>query len=208
MSVRKAYDAWSAQYDSNTNRTRDVEAIALREALQSLSFANCLEVGCGTGKNTQWLATKCNHVTGVDLSAKMIDVARAKITSSNVSFIQADITTSWSFAKGNYDLITFSLVLEHIENLGPVFEKASNIITKGGTIYIGELHPFKQYNGTKARFDVDGQRHVVECYNHHVSDFIKSAKEYGLSLIDVNEFFDENNREDIPRILTILLGKQ
>jgi hypothetical protein len=48
----------------------------------------------------------------------------------------------------------------------------------------------------------------VECYNHHVSDFIRAGKKAGLTLVDVEEYFDDNNRLEIPRILTILLRKQ
>jgi hypothetical protein len=52
MSVRKAYDTWSSSYDTDENKTRDLEAIALRTMLEAIPFENCLEIGCGTGKNT------------------------------------------------------------------------------------------------------------------------------------------------------------
>ena len=58
MSVQKAYDNWSQQYDTNINKTRDLEALALQEMLTKIEFENCLEIGCGTGKNTTWLFTK------------------------------------------------------------------------------------------------------------------------------------------------------
>ena len=72
MSVQKAYDNWSHQYDTNINKTRDLEALALQETLAHIVFDNCLEIGCGTGKNTTWLLTKAKKITAVDLSAKMI----------------------------------------------------------------------------------------------------------------------------------------
>ncbi|WP_315815388.1 class I SAM-dependent methyltransferase [Paraflavitalea speifideaquila] len=74
-------------------------------------------------KNTEWLIKKAQEVTAVDLSEEMLAVAKVKINSPNVQFIQADITTPWTFTKGQYDIVGFSLVLEHIEQLGPVFEK-------------------------------------------------------------------------------------
>jgi ubiquinone/menaquinone biosynthesis C-methylase UbiE len=55
MSIQKAYDNWSSQYDNNDNKTRDLEARALQETLAGIQFTNCLEIGCGTGKNTAWL---------------------------------------------------------------------------------------------------------------------------------------------------------
>ena len=50
MDVREPYDEWSKQYDFNKNKTRGLEAIALRETLAGCHFKHGLEVGCGTGK--------------------------------------------------------------------------------------------------------------------------------------------------------------
>ncbi len=91
MDTRQAYDHWSGQYDTNRNRTRDLEGLALREVLADIPFHRVLEIGCGTGKNMEWLATRCEHVTAVDLSAGMLDLARAKVTASHVTFSHADI---------------------------------------------------------------------------------------------------------------------
>jgi hypothetical protein len=77
----------------------------------------------------------------------------------------------------------------------------------GGHVYIGELHPFKQYTGSKARFDTEQGVQVVECFNHHVSDFIRAGKKHGLTLVDAEEYFDNDDRNEIPRILTLLLKK-
>jgi ubiquinone/menaquinone biosynthesis C-methylase UbiE len=205
MSIQKAYDNWSAQYDTNVNKTRDLEALALQETLAAIEFETCLEIGCGTGKNTAWLLTKAKSITAVDLSVEMLAKAKEKINTGKVNFVQADILQGWDFANTQYDLISFSLVLEHIENLEPVFNNASKVIADGGYVYIGELHPFKQYSGSKARYDTDEGVQVVSCFNHHVSDFIQAAKKYGFTIILINEYFDEGDRNTIPRILSILL---
>jgi 2-polyprenyl-3-methyl-5-hydroxy-6-metoxy-1,4-benzoquinol methylase len=97
----------------------------LRETLKNIEFENCLEIGCGTGKNTEWLALKSAEVTAVDLSEEMLAVAKQKIKSGNVEFQNSDITEAWTFKEKQFDLITFSLVLEHIENLKDIFKKAS-----------------------------------------------------------------------------------
>ncbi|GAA4430061.1 hypothetical protein GCM10023188_16200 [Pontibacter saemangeumensis] len=207
MDPKKAYNIWAAQYDTNQNKTRDLEGHALRTSLAEITFENCLEIGCGTGKNTLWLLEQAKQVTAVDLSEEMLAKAKAKINSNRVHFVQADVTQAWSFADSLYDLVSFSLVLEHIENLGHIFHEASNALHAGGYVYIGELHPFKQYAGTKARFDTEAGRQVVTCFIHHVSDFVQAAKQHGLSLVDINEYFDDNDRSQLPRILTLILQK-
>jgi len=208
MDTREAYNQWAAQYDSNENKTRDMEALALRSTLSALTIGRCLEVGCGTGKNTEWLVTRASEITAVDLSEEMLSKARQKIQSGKVKFQQADITKKWDFVSGTYDLVSFSLVLEHIQFLDPVFREASRLLNPGGHIYIGELHPFKQYSGSKARFETPSGVQVVPCFDHHISEFVQTGKRHGLSLVDINEFFDADDTKTIPRIFVLLLRKE
>src|SRR5438270_14076957 len=108
MNVRQAYNIWAEQYDTNNNKTRDLEALALRKTLADIEFNSCLEIGCGTGKNTEWLVTKSKEITAVDLSEEMLAKAKEKISPGKVSFLQADITTSWSLGVKRFNLVTFS----------------------------------------------------------------------------------------------------
>lgn len=209
MQVQEAYNIWAHQYDTNHNKTRDLEAVSLRETLNDIPFSNCLEIGCGTGKNTKWLLQKATVVKAVDLSTEMLAKARAKLQNSNVEFIQADITEEWNFIQNEkYNLVTFSLILEHIENLHNIFEKLANVVAQKGYVYIGELHPFKQYTGSKARFETEEGLHIVPCFNHHISDFANCAKQYGFNIVELKEYFDDNDKSTIPRILTLLLQKK
>ena len=208
MNIQNAYDTWSSQYDTNINKTRDLEALALQQTLGSIVFNSCLEIGCGTGKNTAWFIGQAKEITAIDLSDEMLLKAREKITSDKVNFLQADILHNWNFVNKKYDLVTFSLILEHIENLEPVFSEASKALATGGYMYIGELHPFKQYTGTKARFTTEEGELVVTCFNHHISDFTSAAKKYGFDVVDLNEYFDDDARTSIPRILSILFKKK
>lgn len=207
MNTQQAYNSWASQYDTNQNKTRDLEGQALRLTLANLSFTQCLEIGCGTGKNTRWLMEKASQVTAVDLSEEMLAKAKEKIQSRHVNFVQADVNAAWDFRTQLYDLVSFSLVLEHLENLEPVFAEAARALQTGGHLYLGELHSFKQYAGTKARFDTPEGRQVVPCFNHHISDFLQAAAAQGLELVKFNEFFDQGDRQAIPRILTLLFRK-
>jgi SAM-dependent methyltransferase len=215
MNVKQAYNIWSTQYDTNDNKTRDLEGIALRTTLDGLNLDSCLEIGCGTGKNTEWLVTQFKHVTAVDLTEKMLEIAKLKFNNDlyrenreGVNFVQADILEPWHFATKQYDLVGFSLVLEHIEHLEPIFAKTVDALKQGGYVYIGELHPFKQYSGTKARFETEEGLQIVACFNHHVSDFTQLAHKFGLEIVDVNEYFDDGDKTTLPRILTVLLRKK
>jgi len=207
MNIRDAYNNWAVQYDTNKNLTRDLEGVVLKSMLKDLTFTSCLEIGCGTGKNTSWLILKCDEVIAVDFSEAMLDKAKEKISSPKVKFVKADILEDWQFISSKVDLVLFSLVLEHIQSLGLIFLKTRETLNSGGYVYIGELHPFKQYSGSKARFETEEGMQVLECYTHHFSDFIGAATSSGFRLVGCKEFFDDENMGGIPRILGLLFQK-
>jgi len=208
MDNQQAYNVWADNYDAVINKTRDLEAVALRKMLSQIDFEEVLEIGCGTGKNTEWLLTKAMRVVGADFSAEMLEKAKEKIMSKNVEFIHADIREKWFFSEKQFDLITCSLALEHIENIDFVFHQANSVLKSGGLFYIGELHPFRQYQGSKARFETNDGVFELECFVHHISDFFEAAKSNKFECVEIREWFDENDRMTIPRLLTMIFKKK
>ncbi|MEO6590412.1 MAG: class I SAM-dependent methyltransferase [Pyrinomonadaceae bacterium] len=206
MNNQQAYNSWSATYDLVKNKTRDIEAKALRESIFGENL-DVLEIGCGTGKNTEFLQTKSKKLIGADFSEEMLANAKEKITAENVEFRQMDLREKWDFADETFDLITCSLALEHIENIDFVFQQARKVLKKSGRFYIGELHPFKQYQGTKARFETGAGVFELECFVHHISDFFNAGKENGLHTIKCKEWFDGDEKTQIPRLLTMIFEK-
>ncbi len=203
MDNQQAYNSWSKTYDTVENKTRDLEAKALR-AMISGENLDILEIGCGTGKNTEFLQTKAKHLIGADFSAEMLAQAKVKITAENVEFKQMDLRESWEFADDSFDLITCSLALEHIENIDFVFAEASRVLRENGRFYFGELHPFKQYSGTKARFETGSGVFELECFVHHVSEFYAAGLQNNFEVVELKEWFDDDDKTAIPRLLTMI----
>jgi len=206
MSIKNAYNEWSGIYDTNENLTRDLDAQVTREALASLRFNSILEIGCGTGKNTALLVNIGAKVEAVDFSMGMIEKAKVKVKAENVKFSMMDITQAWNFGDRAFDLITCNLVLEHIENLPHIFAEAARTLQPNGRFFINELHPFKQYGGTKARFERAGQTVEVEAYVHHISDFIRAAEVHSLKLISLNEYWHTADQGKPPRLVSFTFG--
>jgi SAM-dependent methyltransferase len=69
--ILKAYNEWAEIYDTNQNKTRDLNASVLREQNFSLAGKRVLEAGCGTGINSEYFAEHANTFTGIDLSEEM-----------------------------------------------------------------------------------------------------------------------------------------
>lgn len=205
MRTQDAYNHWAKTYDTVVNRTRDLEAIAIRTVLAQTELGHIIEIGCGTGKNTQWLADKCQQLTAVDFSAEMLQLAREKISNPRVHFQQADITIPWTF--GTADLVTCSLVLEHIENISVVFEQSAAHLNTDGLFFICELHPYKQLLGSRAKFEQDSNLLHLEYFIHHISDFFETATQNGFVCKELQEWFDDKNRSQVPRLVSYLFKK-
>lgn len=207
MSNERSYDSWAEQYDVNENKTRDLDRIVTKETLNKYEFDNVIELGCGTGKNTEWLLTRAKRIFGVDFSGEMLKIARAKIRDDRVEFMKADLTDAWDIKDGFADLITSSLTLEHIKDLGPVFEQAYRKLKKKRYFFICELHPFKQYLGSKARFESNGRVEVLNVYTHHAADYFNSAARAGLKFVEINEWFDNQSEDEVPRLISFIFCK-
>jgi len=185
-----------------------MEKIACETVLSSISFDSVVELGGGTGKNTSWLAGRAKSVLSVDQSEEMQRIARQKAAHDNVVFRLADIRRPWDFVSGSVGLITSSLVLEHIERLDHIFQQASRLLAANGHFYVCELHPFKQYTGSKARFESGAGVSVLECFTHNVSDFIHSATDNDFDLTDLSEWFDDDDRTKVPRLISFLFRRK
>lgn len=207
MSISESYNSWSVTYDSMPNKTRDLDKFATQQVLKDYHFDLILELGCGTGKNTEWLLEKTKRLIGLDFSEKMMAKAKAKIQSDKVQFISADLDKTWPVDPNSADLITVNLVLEHIEDLNHIFQQAWDKSKDNGLFFICELHPFKQYKGSKARFDNDKEEQVLEVYTHHISEYLDAAAGNGFQLEQLNEWFDEPAQGEIPRLISFLFKK-
>ncbi len=207
MSIEISYNIWADQYDSNENKTRDLDQIATVEVLSKYSFDTVLELGCGTGKNTEWLIKKALEVIGLDISKKMLAIAANKINNENVTFMKADLGKPWITPNNYFDLVTCSLTLEHIKNVDFIFSQASDKLKTGGKFFVCELHPFKQYLGSKACYESDGEKIELEVYQHHLTEYLDCSRNTAFKLLDLREWFDEKN-EEIPRLISFVFEKR
>lgn len=201
--VAAAYDAWAASYDDDVNRTRDLDAATLRTLLADATFDCAVEAGCGTGKNTDWLAARCRALLALDLSRGMLAVARRKVAATNVALVQADLVSAWPLPPAAVDLVAFDLVLEHVRDLDPVLAAAAAALRPGGEVLAIELHPFRQYEGKQAHFRAGTAVTMVPAHRHHVSDFVQAGQRAGLALVDLREWWHADDAGRPPRLLSL-----
>lgn len=207
--VARAYDRWAASYDDDRNATRDLDARVVRDAPLHLDGADALELGCGTGKNTVWLAEHARSVIALDFSPGMLARARERVAATHVQFVQHDVRDSWPVPATSIDVAIGNLVLEHVHDLGPVFREAVRVLRPGGRLLLCELHPERQRRGGQAHFtDTDGETVHVPAHRHTVSEYVNGGLDAGLVLQHLGEWLESGAPPDAPpRLLSLRFVK-
>ena len=211
--IAAAYNDWAETYDTDPNRTRDLAAQVLRQADLSSANHTIIEVGCGTGRNTEWLArvpAGAAEIAAMDFSEEMLARARERVRDPRVGFIQHDVRDKWPLTDAAADLVIAMLVLEHVQLLEPFFAEAARALNVGGELFICELHPMRQLLGGQAQFTrtQTGERQLVPAFLHNTSDYVNAGLSSGFELVNLGEWRDADaSPKDLPRLLSLRFRK-
>ena len=102
--------------------------------------ARILDVGCGGGYLTNFLATKGHFVSGVDLSTQSLEVAAKSDQTGSVKYTRASAYTL-PFEEKSFDVVCAMDLLEHVEKPAQVVAEASRVLKKGGLFF---FHTFNR----------------------------------------------------------------
>jgi predicted TPR repeat methyltransferase len=142
LHVRRLFDQHAPRFDQSLLQHLDYRAPQLLfEAITAMAqpagnpprFAAMLDIGCGTGLAGAAFRAEVGHLTGVDLSAAMIDEARRKDlydrleTGELMEFLAAEAT-----AEARYDLVLAADVLVYVENLAAVAVAVRRVLAPSG----------------------------------------------------------------------------
>ncbi|MEV0291292.1 class I SAM-dependent methyltransferase [Kribbella sp. NPDC050820] len=92
-----------------------------------------LDAGCGSGHAAVRLADQFDEVLGVDLSAPMIEIARAKRARGNVEYRVADVFT---VAERGFDLVYSHTMMHHLADYRGGLEYLKSLVRVGGTVAV------------------------------------------------------------------------
>jgi ubiquinone/menaquinone biosynthesis C-methylase UbiE len=180
--------------------------VVLRQRRLDLAGRNVLEIGCGTGANTQWLLAQSQSMLALDFSREMLQHAQARVRSSRVRFVQHDVRSAWPLADASIDVVVAMLVLEHVEHLPSIFTESARVLRVGGEMFLCEFHPMQQLQGRQAAFTHPrtGERQRVPAFLHDTSEYVNAGLRAGFKLVQMGEWRDpEAPRSAVPRLLSL-----
>jgi malonyl-CoA O-methyltransferase len=188
-SVRKGYDRWAAIYDAEANPLVAIEEPVVREAIGDVAGLEVLDLGCGTGRHSLWLASAGATVTGIDFSEGMLEEARGKPGADAVRFLAHDLARPLPFAAGSFDVVVSGLVLEHLRELDAFFAEARRVLRPGGRAVVSAMHPAMFLKGVQARFTdpASGEKVQPGSFAHSIGEFVMAAVRAGFAIEGVDE---------------------
>lgn len=99
-----------------------------------------LDIGCGGGYLTNYLASKGHLVTGIDLSQGSLDVASRSDVTKSVTYLRGD-AYELPFPERTFDVVCAMDILEHVEKPYLLIREASRVLNKGGLFF---FHTFNR----------------------------------------------------------------
>lgn len=100
-----------------------------------------LDLGCGFGWHCIYAMEQgAKSVVGVDISEKMLQVAREKTSYPEVEYL-CGAMEDVSFPEGGFDIVLSSLALHYIASFEDVVKKVEGLLAPGGQFVFSAEHP-------------------------------------------------------------------
>ena len=190
VGVQHGYDRWAAVYDNDGNPLQALEKPRFQDACGDVAGLTVLDLGCGTGRHTQWLVSSGATVTAVDFSEEMLAKARCKVATDAVRFLIHDLHEPLPFKQGEFDLVVSGLVLEHLLDLNEFFNKIHRVLNQSGRVVISAMHPAMFLRDSQAQFTDPQSGEVIRpgSLPHQLSEMIMAGVNAKFHLAAVEEY--------------------
>lgn len=136
-----------------------------------------LDVGCGGGILSESMARQGATVTGLDMGAEPLQVARLHALESGVAVDYVQETVEEHAAKNpeKYDVVTCMEMLEHVPDPASVVNACAQLVKPGGHVFFSTLNR----NGKSWLMAVVGAEYILRMVpkgTHDIKKFIKPAE--------------------------------
>ena len=152
------------------------------------NFQNILELGCGNGWFSNYLAQHSNiqHITGLDINEFELKQADEVFDSPKISWLYADIFSA-DLSEIKYDLIIFNGSIQYFSDLKSVIQNIKKLLNPRGEIHIidspfynSEKEKKKAHLRTEKYYSGLGFREMSKNYTPHL---YSEANEIGMEIV-------------------------
>ena len=131
--VRKR-DTTGTEYDAFTTQFLAV--------LGDVAGLNVLDAGCGEGYLSRILASRGANVTGIDIAARMVELARAQDPEGKISYQVADLCQPLPALQQHFDLVASYFVLNDVYDYRGFLATLASVVKPGGCVVFFMNNPY------------------------------------------------------------------
>lgn len=131
--------AYSAENETNLFNAYYERPEMLRLA-GDVAGRRILDAGCGSGPLSAALRANGSVVTGFDVSAAMVDLARQRL-GEDADLHVADLAAPLPFGDAEFDDVVASLVLHYLEDWSGALAELRRVLKPGGRLILSVNHP-------------------------------------------------------------------
>ena len=144
QAVANDYDSFAEAYSAE-NESSLINGYYARPAILGLAGEvagrRILDAGCGSGPLHAALRDRGALVTGIDSSAKMLELARKRL-GDDADLHLADLGSPLPFPDEAFDDVVASLVLHYLEDWTAPLVELRRVLKPGGRLIVAVDHPF------------------------------------------------------------------
>ena len=135
------FEGYKAIRDRETNLNDLLEQPAMKKLLPDLSGKAVLDLGCGYGHNClDFIECGAAKVIGIDISKKMLEVARRESSHEKIEYINMSMTDIAALPC-KFDFIYSSLAFHYIENFEKLAADIYSLLNDNGCLLFSQEHP-------------------------------------------------------------------
>jgi len=173
VDTQQGYATWAPWYDEPGNQLLDIEGPIVRGILDGLPVGVAVDAACGTGRHGLHLAAGGHRVIGVDSSAEMLAIARAKLPEGD--WRSGDLH-DLPVANADADLVVCALALTHVPDLAPVFAEFARVLRPGGHLVLSDARTLVEGIGRPMLMrDAQGRAALMRWWDHRTSAYLAAA---------------------------------
>ncbi len=149
------------------------------DTLAQVKGKSVLDVGCGGGILAEAMAVRgAQHVTGIDLAARPLGVARLHALETGVTQLEYREVSAETLAAerpGSYDIVTCMEMLEHVPDPSAIVRACHSLVKPGGWVFFSTLNR----NPKSFLFAIVGAEYVLRLLpkgTHEYARFIRPSE--------------------------------
>lgn len=204
--------------EQSRNNIKEYDKFYLRDGIGKYSFGDkpsneirrlillkpkkgkAIDLGCGDGRNSLFLAREGYEVTAIDNSAAAIDKLKSRLANIKIGNRVKPIhdnVAEYEFHRNYYDLVVAITLFDHLEpeDIEPVFRKSVEGMSPGGII-LAKVHTVDDPGATGDTEHASELAYMIKHYFHR-NELYELASRY-LHILDYREVAEEDHTHGKP----------